>query len=194
MMRRLPLLVSFALFLALCASMAYWGLQLFSSTPRPVTAQPQTERKVVPISAAENLFGGHSSSNTMANIQLRGVIHAGKASDSEAILVANNAPPQYVKLKAEVSEGVTLKEIHARFVVLDDHGVRRVVNLPEFAPTPLPAQSIKLSPAELQAEPPALPAPNAGANASGSGAAEEPSSSARGVGQPSTARSVTGLR
>ena len=209
MMKRLPLLVSFVLFLALCASLAYWALQLFAPAPRPVAVPPQTERKMPPISAAENLFGGHSSSGTMANMQLRGVIHAGKAADSEAILVANNEPPKYVKVDAEISEGVTLKEIHPRYVVLDDHGVSREVNLPEFTPTPLPAQSMKMSPTN---QPPSIqpaapgepPAPNtgtnAGTNASGGGAAEEQSSSAKGMRQPqpqhqpSTARSATDLR
>jgi len=206
-MKRLPLLVSFVLFLALCASLAYWALQLFAPAPRPVAVPPQTERKMPPISAAENLFGGHYSSGTMANMQLRGVIHAGKAADSEAILVANNEPPKYVKVDAEISEGVTLKEIHPRYVVLDDHGVSREVNLPEFTPTPLPAQSMKMNPTNQQpANPPAAPgeppAPNAGTNASGGGAAEEQSSSAKGMRQPqppptpqpSTARSATDLR
>lgn len=201
-MKRFPLLVSFALFLALCASLAYWALQIFSPAMRPVAALPQAARRMAPVSAAENLFGGYSSSGTMANIQLRGVIHAGKAADSEAILVNDNEPPKFVKVQAEVSEGVTLKEIHPRHVVLDDHGVSREVNLAEFAPTPLPAQSIKLSPANSPAAPgapgesPAPPAQDAGANAAGGGAAEEQSSSARGARQlqPSTGRSATNLR
>jgi general secretion pathway protein C len=207
MMKRLPLLVSFVLFLALCASLAYWALQLFAPAPRPVAAPPQAERKMPLISAAENLFGGHSSSGTMANMQLRGVIHAGKAADSEVILVANNEPPKYVKVDAEISEGVTLKEIHPRYVVLDDHGVSREVNLPEFMPTPLSAQSTKMNPPNQQPANPSAtsgepPAPNAGTNASGGGAAEEQSSSAKGIRQPqhqpqpqpSTARSATDLR
>lgn len=205
MMKRLPLLVSFALFLALCASLAYWALQLFAPPPRPVSAPPQAERKMPPIAAAENLFGGHATSSTMVNMQLRGVIHAGKASDSEAILVAGNEPPQYLKVEAEVTEGVRVKEIHPRYVVLDDHGVSREVNLPEFAPTPVPTLKPNTTnqqpPNQQPANPPAAPgapneppALNTGTNASGGGAAEEPSSSARGARQPSTARSATDLR
>ena len=210
-MKRLPLLFSFVLFLALCASLTYWVLQLFAPAPRAVTAPPQAERKVVPITAAENLFGAQGQANTMANMTLRGVIHAGRASDSEAILVTGNEPPKYVKVSAEVTDGVKVKEIHPRHVVLDDHGVSREVSLPAFAPTPAsttnlnananantgqPPQSANQQPNNQQPTPPAppeqlqqpaqnqpAPPPNAGMNASGvSGAA------------PSTARSVTNPR
>ncbi len=141
-MKRLPLLVSFVLFLALCASLAYWALQLFAPAPRAVTAPPQAERKVAPVTAAENLFGAQGQASTMANMSLRGVIHAGRAADSEAILVVGNEPPRYVKVSAEVMDGVKVKEIHARHVILDDHGVSREVSLPAFAPTPASAANI----------------------------------------------------
>ncbi len=141
-MKRLPLLVSFVLFLALCASLAYWVLQLFAPAPRAVAAPPQAERKVVPITAAENLFGAQGQANTMANMSLRGVIHAGRAADSEAILIVGNEPPKYVKVSAEVIDGVKVKEIHARHVILDDRGVSREVSLPAFAPTPASAANL----------------------------------------------------
>ena len=141
-MKRLPLLVSFVLFLALCASLAYWALQLFAPAPRAVTAPPQAERKVAPVTAAENLFGAQGQASTMANVSLRGVIRAGRAADSEAILVVGNEPPKYVKVSAEVMDGVKVKEIRARHVILDDHGVSREVSLPAFAPTPASAANI----------------------------------------------------
>lgn len=141
-MKRLPLLVSFVLFLALCASLAYWALQLFAPAPRAVTAPPQAERKVAPVTAAENLFGAQGQASTMVNVSLRGVIRAGRAADSEAILVVGNEPPKYVKVSAEVMDGVKVKEIHARHVILDDHGVSREVSLPAFAPTPASAANI----------------------------------------------------
>lgn len=141
-MKRLPLLVSFVLFLALCASLAYWALQFFAPAPRAVTAPQQAERKVAPVTAAENLFGAQGKASTMVNVSLRGVIRAGRAADSEAILVVGNEPPKYVKVSAEVMDGVKVKEIHARHVILDDHGVSREVSLPAFAPTPASAANI----------------------------------------------------
>jgi general secretion pathway protein C len=216
MMKRLPLLVSFVLFLALCASLTYWALQLFAPMPRAVTAPAQAARKLPSIAAAQNLFGGQAQSSAMANMQLRGVIHAGKASDSEAILVAGNEAPKYVKVDAEVTDGVTVKEIHVRHVVLDDHGVSREVNLPAFTPTPVntpnfappamptrpnslqPNTSQPANPAqspaapELPAEPPAQ---STGVHASGGSAAEEESSAAAGhAPQPAKVRSATNLR
>jgi len=148
-MKRLPLLVSFVLFLALCASLAYWALQLFAPAPRAVTAPPQAERKVAPVTAAENLFGAQGQASTMANVSLRGVIRAGRAADSEAILVVGNEPPKYVKVSAEVMDGVKVKEIHARHVILDDHGVSREVSLPAFAPTPASAANINTNAGQL---------------------------------------------
>lgn len=213
-MKRLPLLVSFVLFLALCASLAYWALQLFAPAPRAVTAPPQAERKVAPVTAAENLFGAQGQASTMANMSLRGVIHAGRAADSEAILVVGNEPPRYVKVSAEVMDGVKVKEIHARHVILDDHGVSREVSLPAFAPTPASAANINTNagqppqPADQQPNNPQAPnqqpapptapqeqpqqpqnqptPPNPGMNTSGP---SEASSAA-----PSTARSATNPR
>ena len=208
-MTRLPLLVSFVLFLALCASLAYRALQLFAPAPRAVSAPPQAERKVAPIAAAGNLFGGHAQANTMANMILRGVIYVGRSGGSEAILVTDNAPPKYVKVSAEVTDGVTVKEIHPRHVVLDDHGVSREVSLPSFAPTPAstanlnansntnfnanagqsPQPALSAAPPEQQpAQNQPAPPNNQGMNASGASAAS-PSSAA-----PSTARSATNPR
>lgn len=148
-MKRLPLLVSFVLFLALCASLAYWALQFFAPAPRAVTAPQQAERKVAPVTAAENLFGAQGKASTMVNVSLRGVIRAGRAADSEAILVVGNEPPKYVKVSAEVMDGVKVKEIHARHVILDDHGVSREVSLPAFAPTPASAANINTNAGQL---------------------------------------------
>lgn len=77
----------------------------------------------------------------MANMILRGVIYAGRTADSEAILVVGNEPPKYMKVSAQVTDGVTVREIHSRHVVLDDHGVSREVSLPAFAPTPAVAST-----------------------------------------------------
>lgn len=224
MMQRLPLLVSFILFLALCASLAYWALQLGAPVQRPVTAPPQAERRMAPVSAAENLFGGHALANTMTNMQLRGVIHAGKKSDSEAILVTDNEAPKYVKLDAEVTQGVRVKEIHPRYVVLDDHGVSREVKLQAITPSPAvaagasqlpqpgrsdnpsqnPPQNPPQNPAPAPAAPEPQPAPQPaqnppatgpGDNASGGSNTQEGEPSAPPrLRQPSTTRSATDLR
>ena len=41
-MKRWPLLVSFVLFIALCVSATYWGMQLYKPPVRAVAAPPPT--------------------------------------------------------------------------------------------------------------------------------------------------------
>lgn len=133
-MGRAPLIASFILFLALMASLTYWAMQLLAPPPRPVAAPPQSSsRPVPPVAAAANVFGGRGSGKTMMNVQLRGVVLAGRAKDSVAILAAEGGAPQSLRLEGEVLPGVKVQEIHPRYVVLSDHGVLREVSLPEFA-------------------------------------------------------------
>jgi general secretion pathway protein C len=133
-MKRLPVVVSFLLFLVLCASLAYWALPLFSPAPRAISAPPRVALKSPPVSAAANLFGGAANTATaMPRVLLRGIIHAGLTADSVAILAADGSPPKSLQVDDEVMPGVTVKAIHARHVVLSDHGVTRELSLPEFA-------------------------------------------------------------
>ncbi len=90
-MKRLPALLSLLLFVALCASLAYWLLQWLAPAPRAVAAPPVAQTPMPPLSAAFNLFGGNPQSGAMA-IQLRGIIHSGRASDSVAIIAVEGKP------------------------------------------------------------------------------------------------------
>ena len=125
-MKRLPELLAFVLFLGLCASLTYWILHVVTPPPRAVQAPPSH-------SAAAGLFGGQGSTNGMTKVQLRGVIMAGRPSESVAILVPEGAAAMSLRVKGEVTPGVTVKEIHSRHVVLSDHGVDRELSLPSFA-------------------------------------------------------------
>jgi general secretion pathway protein C len=133
-MGRAPLISSFVLFLALIASLSFWAMQLLAPPPRMVAAAPQSSsRPAPPIAAAANVFGGRGSGKTMMNVQLRGVVLAGRAKESVAILAAEGGAPRPLRLEGEVLPGVKVQEIHPRYVVLSDHGVLREVSLPEFA-------------------------------------------------------------
>lgn len=132
MKKRLPLIASFLLFIALCASIAYWALQLFKPPLRPVAAPPRVARADVSPDAAAVLFGGRPGKAAAAsNYQLKGVIMSGTARDSVAILSADGKPAQAVSMGMEVTPGVSVKEVHDDYVLLSEGGVIKRVDLPE---------------------------------------------------------------
>ncbi|RJG04914.1 hypothetical protein D3870_01730 [Noviherbaspirillum cavernae] len=133
-MRRWPLVVTFLLFIALCASAAYWAMQLFKPPLRPVAAPPRVAQAEVRTDAAAGLFGGRGGKAAVAsNYQLKGVIFSGRPQDSVAILSADGKPPQAIRVDMEVLPGVTVKEVHRDYVLLSDNGVTKRVDLPEDA-------------------------------------------------------------
>ncbi|HJV87236.1 MAG TPA: type II secretion system protein N [Noviherbaspirillum sp.] len=150
-MKRLPLAASFLLFIALCASAAYWAMQLFKPPVRPVAAPPRAAVADVRPEAAASLFGGRSGPTAVAsNYQLRGVIFSGSPHDSVAILSVDGKPAQAVRVDAEVAPGVKIKEVHREYVLLSDGGVTKRVDLPEnakgqgglaMAPAPTPGRN-----------------------------------------------------
>ncbi len=131
-MQRLPRIISFMLFLLLCATLAYWAIVFFSPAPRAVaTSSPLVAPPAV--AAAADLFGGKAGQNAKSAIQLRGVILAGRPEESVAILVPEGGKPKYLRAHTEVMPGVTVQQITAKKVVLSDHGVTEEVDLATFA-------------------------------------------------------------
>lgn len=130
-MKRLPLITSFLLFIALCVSAAYWAMQLYKPPLRAVAAPPQSPQLAPPkLEAAAALFGGHTTAVVASNFQLKGVVVAGNAAESVAILSANGKPAQAVRFNAEVLPGVTVKEINHNYVLLLEGGAIKRVELP----------------------------------------------------------------
>ena len=132
-MKRLPLIASFVLFIALCASAAYWAMQLFKPPVRAVVAAPQMSQPAPRLDAAASLLGGRSTAVVASNFQLKGVVVASNATESVAILAANGKPAQAVRANEEVLPGVTVKEVHDRYVLLSEGGVIKRVELPANA-------------------------------------------------------------
>ena len=157
-MKRLSAALSLLLFLALCASLAYWLLRWLAPASRPVAAPPVAQRPMPMLSAAYALFGGNPrGGGTM--VQLRGIIHADRAAESVAIIAVEGKPPRALQIGSEVTPGVQLKEIRARTVILSERGADREVILPDFSTLAGAAQ------------------PGADANASPSASASPPASS-----------------
>ena len=138
MNKRLPVVTSFVLFLLLCASTTYWVLEFVKPPQRPLAAVVPTASNDVPLEAAAGLFGGSTVKVAMAsNFQLKGVVVAGNAGESIAIVVANGKPPQSVRINTEVQPGVVIKEVHGQYVLLAERGVTRRIDMQELAKNPM---------------------------------------------------------
>jgi general secretion pathway protein C len=133
-MNRLPLIVSFFLFIALCVSLTYWGMQLFKPSTKPVAPPPVTVQQEVRIEPALTLFGGQANTAVAAsNYELKGVVMSGSAGESIAIVSADGKPAQAIPVNKELMPGVVVKEVHPRYVVLLENGIAKRVELPEGA-------------------------------------------------------------
>ena len=129
-MKRLPLITSFILFIALCASAAYWAMQYFKPPVRAVAAPIQAERTAPKLDAAAALLGGRPTAAIASNFQLKGVVVSGNPGESVAIMVANGKPPKSVRANHEVMPGITVKEVHRDHVLLSEGGTLKRVDLP----------------------------------------------------------------
>ncbi|KQV42816.1 type II secretion system protein N [Massilia sp. Root335] len=127
MNKRLPLLLSLLGMILLAASLAYWILQLYQPPQRPLAAVPQAALPDPAIDAAATLFGGQVAVASATNYQLTGVVADGRS--SVAIIVAEGSPPKALKVGKEVAPGITLAEVHPRYVMLSDGGVMKRVDL-----------------------------------------------------------------
>jgi general secretion pathway protein C len=135
-MKRLPVIASFLLFLMLCASITYWVLQWMAPSTRPLIVPMPVERALPEMSAAANLFGGNAEAISAISVQLSGIIMADRGADSVAIIALPGKPARSLHVNAEVIEGLVVKKINSRSVVLSERGVDREVRLPEFAAGP----------------------------------------------------------
>jgi general secretion pathway protein C len=127
MNKRLPLLMSLLGVILLAASLAYWILQLYQPPQRPLAAAPHGAMPDPPIDAAATLFGGQIATASAASYQLTGIVAAGR--DSVAIIVAEGSPPKALRVGKELASGVTLAEVHPRYVMLSDGGVMKRLDL-----------------------------------------------------------------
>lgn len=132
-MKRLPLIASFVLFIALCMSAAYWVMQLFKPPVRAVAALPRTTQPLPSLEVAANLLGGRRTIAVASNFQLKGVVVSGNPAESVAILAADGKPGKAFRTNSEVKPGVTVKEVQRGYVLLLENGVGKRVELPEKA-------------------------------------------------------------
>lgn len=131
---RFPQFISLALFILLCASVAYWGMQFVRPTSRKIAAPLQVDAPQFDISQAAKLFGGDAMvESTASNYQLLGVVVAQNEAESVAILSADGKPAQSLRIGKEVGPGASIKEIHRTYVLVSEGGIPKRLVLPEHA-------------------------------------------------------------
>ncbi|MVW58805.1 hypothetical protein GPY61_02560 [Massilia sp. NEAU-DD11] len=127
MNKRLPFFLSLLGVVLFAVSLAYWIMQLYQPPQRPIAAAPQAAMPDPTIDAAATLFGGQVSVASATNYQLTGVVADGNS--SVAIIVAEGSPPKALRVGKELAPGITLAEVHPRYVMLSDGGVMKRVDL-----------------------------------------------------------------
>lgn len=153
-MKRLPLLFTLLALIFLAASATYWGMQLFKPQQRPIAAVAPTSVPEPSPDAAATLFGGQAVANVATNYQLTGIISAGR--DSAAIIVADGQPPKALKVGRELAPGVSISEVHPRYIMLSEGGVMKRIDL---APDAKPAIALSGAVAAPMATQQQLPVP-----------------------------------
>jgi general secretion pathway protein C len=127
--KHLPLIVVAILISAVFGSGAYWGSQLFRSQVGPVSVATHTASAPPDIAAAAGLFGGTQPATTTIAFKLKGVIEDG--AEGVAILVEDGKPALAVGIGQQAAPGVTVTEIHQRYVMLDMSGKPTRLDLPD---------------------------------------------------------------
>jgi len=153
-MKRLPLLLTLLALVFVAVSATYWGMQLYKPQQRAIAAAPPAGIPEPAPDAAATLFGGQAASAVATNYQLTGIVSAGR--DSVAIIVADGQPPKALKVGRELAPGITISEVHPRYVMLSDSGVMKRVELMADSKPAIPLSGAAAMP---QQAPPVQAAP-----------------------------------
>ena len=165
-MKRLPQFTSLVAVVALSVSLAYWAMQLFKAPQRPINPPPVPVVQDASVEAGAALFGGQVSVAAAAsNYQLKGVVAAANGRGSVAIISTDGKPSVALPAGAEVAPGVTVREVQPRFVLLQEGGVSKRIELvaddkalalpaamPVVVPTQAPAPAPSLVPPPMPIE------------------------------------------
>ena len=128
-MKRLPQFVTLLALVALSVSLAYWAMQLFKAPQRPINPPPVPVVQDASVEAGAALFGGQVSVATASNYQLRGVVAPTNGRGAVAIIATDGQPAKAYPTGVEVAPGVTVREVQARYVLLQDGGVSKRIDL-----------------------------------------------------------------
>lgn len=127
-MKRIPLIASLILFILLCASGSYWAMRLIKPEVRKFSV-PQTTKPVADVESVASLFGGAMLVDT--SYQLKGIVQANPMSQSVAIIGIDGKPMQAYPMNQDVNPGSALSGVFSDYVLLQDNGVSKRVELPQ---------------------------------------------------------------
>lgn len=148
-MKRLPVLISFVMFILLCMSLSYWGMQVFKPKVRSVSGPAITAVFEPGVGQWGALFGRNPSAEAAAsNYQLKGVVVAESSRDSAAIVSTDGKQAQTVALGKELSPGTTLQEVHETHILISESGVIKRVDLPRATQAIPGSQTYQAPPAQ----------------------------------------------
>ena len=155
-MKRLPLLFTLLALIFLAVSATYWGMQLYKPQQRPIAAAATASLPEPSPDAAATLFGGQPVANVAMNYQLTGIVAAGR--DSVAIIVADGQPPKALKVGRELAPGVSISEVHARYIMLSEGGVMKRIDLAADTKPAIPLSGAAAPPMAMPQQPTIAPA------------------------------------
>jgi general secretion pathway protein C len=172
-MKRWPWIISFLMFILLCISLSYWGMQMFKPKVRPVSAPQNTSTFEQLLGQWGSVFGLSPSAQMAAsNYQLKGVVVAPQAQDSVAIISADGKPEQALAIGRELSPGVKLLAVRPTHIIVSESGVDKQIDLPKSsaltsginvfsAPSPITSAPLnnQVAPATSQPQPQPQPQP-----------------------------------
>ena len=129
-MKRWPLVAGFVLFIVLCVSVGYWGVQFFKPPELTVPVPTRLNQPAPKLDAAAVLFGGHAAAAASSNFQLKGVVVSSDPAESVAILATDGKPARAIRTNREVMPGVTVNQVQRDHVLLSKGGAIIRVELP----------------------------------------------------------------
>jgi general secretion pathway protein C len=131
-----PLAASLAMFALLCATIAYWALQLFApAVPIAPAGSLADQRDAPDLVAAGRLFGmpvgsrGAAQVAVVSNIQVLGV--AASEVRGSAVLVVDGKPPKAYMVGDAVGADAKLVEVRSDAAIIERNGARVELAAPQ---------------------------------------------------------------
>lgn len=149
-MKKISQASSMFIFLLWCASLTYWTLFFTTPASNKAALLSPNDMDHISLSDATSLFGGGANNESRFPLFLSGVILSSDSGASLAIIGAPGSRQRFIRRDAELMPGIILQEIHAKYIVVLDHGLRREVPLSSFMSAPLPSNANTYSVNEIK--------------------------------------------